>query len=63
MHHIRMEVISKMSLGELLLDEASVGFNQVFCKQNFFFFSQKNTPFISYKVLQMSYVQIPVGMR
>ena len=28
-----------------------------------FFFFQKNTPFISYKVLQMSYVQIPVGMR
>ena len=28
-----------------------------------FFFFQKNTPFISYKVLQKSYVQIPVGMR
>ena len=29
----------------------------------FFFFSKKNTPFVSYKVLQKSYVQIPVGMR
>ena len=28
-----------------------------------FFFFQKNTPFISYKVLQMNYVQIPIGMR
>ena len=30
---------------------------------SFFFFFQKYTPFISYKVLQKSYVQIPVGMR
>ena len=27
------------------------------------FFSKKKTPSISYKILQMSYVQIPVGMR
>ena len=27
------------------------------------FFFQKKTPSISYKILQMSYVQIPVGMR
>ena len=27
-----------------------------------FFFFQKITPSISYKILQMSYVQIPVGM-
>ena len=29
----------------------------------YLFFSKKKTHFISYKVLQMSYVQIPVGMR